>query len=431
MKYIRYFEEHSAHQVFIDTDLFGRAKLSYCNEEEDVVYRQYKEEPPYLIFTSKQNDSTVKLNRVTTAGTIANLLKYSLDEGETWSNYTFTKQSTNGYSGQTITLQNGESVLFKGTLPQGSFRFVISGKISASGDITYLHSENGGDIALSNSSMYGLFNGCTGLTTAPVLPSTTMPASAYTSMFYGCTSLTTAPELPATTLASSCYRSMFNGCTSLTTAPKLPATTLVDSCYYGMFSGCTSLEEGPYLPATDLKSESYRYMFAGCNSMTKIPDFTVNTLQGSHCLHAMFFDCSNLKDAKVTLNPIRLVPNCYHEMFRNCSSLENGPTVLPATTLADFCYRYMFSGCTSLEIAPDILAINLSGAFPLSYMFLGCSRLRHIKAMFTTTPSSTYTPSWTKGVSPTGVFIKNSSATWNVTGENGIPTGWTVETVSS
>jgi len=50
-------------------------------------------------------------------------------------------------------------------------------------------------------------------------------------MFYGCTGLTTAPELPATTLASNCYSSMFNGCTGLTTAPELPATTLPDSCY--------------------------------------------------------------------------------------------------------------------------------------------------------------------------------------------------------
>lgn len=31
----------------------------------------------------------------------------------------------------------------------------------------------------------------------------------------------------------------------------------------------------------------------------------------------------------------------------------------------------------------------------------------------------------------TGTFIKNASATWDVTGVNGIPTGWTVETASS
>ena len=60
-------------------------------------------------------------------------------------------------------------------------------------------------------------------------------------MFQGCTGLTSAPALPATTLAGTCYQSMFQGCTSLTTAPDLTAATLVSNCYNSMFSGCTSL----------------------------------------------------------------------------------------------------------------------------------------------------------------------------------------------
>ena len=31
----------------------------------------------------------------------------------------------------------------------------------------------------------------------------------------------------------------------------------------------------------------------------------------------------------------------------------------------------------------------------------------------------------------TGIFVKNSAAQWNVSGANGIPEGWTVETASS
>ena len=60
-------------------------------------------------------------------------------------------------------------------------------------------------------------------------------------MFYGCTSLTTAPVLPATSLASSCYTNMFRYCLSLTTVPELPATSLTTYCYYNMFYGCSSL----------------------------------------------------------------------------------------------------------------------------------------------------------------------------------------------
>jgi hypothetical protein len=61
-------------------------------------------------------------------------------------------------------------------------------------------------------------------------------------MFNGCTGLTSAPVLSSTSLAGNCYFGMFNGCTSLTTAPDLPAEMLVDHCYGNMFRDCTSLQ---------------------------------------------------------------------------------------------------------------------------------------------------------------------------------------------
>jgi hypothetical protein len=64
-------------------------------------------------------------------------------------------------------------------------------------------------------------------------------------------------------------------------------------------------------------------------------------------------------------------------------------------------------------------------------MFNGCANLNYIKAMFTTTPSTTYTSGWVNGVAATGMFVKNSAATWTTTGVNGVPTGWTVETASA
>jgi hypothetical protein len=61
-------------------------------------------------------------------------------------------------------------------------------------------------------------------------------------------------------------------------------------------------------------------------------------------------------------------------------------------------------------------------------MFNGCTNLNYIKALFTTTPSTSYTWNWVQGVASTGTFVKSTSATWTTTGVNGIPTGWTVET---
>jgi hypothetical protein len=51
--------------------------------------------------------------------------------------------------------------------------------------------------------------------------------------------------------------------------------------------------------------------------------------------------------------------------------------------------------------------------------------------MFTTTPGTGTTNQWVDGVASTGTFVKNSAATWNVTGINGVPTGWTVETANA
>ena len=200
---------------------------------------------------------------------------------------------------------------------------------------------------------------------------------AFSKLFNNCSKLINVEKmsLPATTLASYCYSYMFKGCTSLTTAPELPATTLAGSCYYGMFKGCTGLTTAPELPATTLAGSCYSYMFNDCTGLTTAPE-------------------------------------------------------LPATTLANYCYWYMFNGCTGLTTAPELPATTLADNC-YDTMFSGCTSLNYIKAMFTTEPNITYTSNWVSGVASTGTFVKNSAAQWNVTGVNGIPTNWTVETASA
>ena len=195
---------------------------------------------------------------------------------------------------------------------------------------------------------------------------------AFYKLFYNCSTIIDASKLilPATTLDRSCYNCMFEGCTSLVTAPKLPVTNLALYCYGGMFQNCTSLVTAPKLPAT-----------------------TLNT-------------------------------GCYNHMFQNCSSLVSAPE-LPATKLAANCYEYMFYGCSSLTQAPELPATTLV-ANCYEYMFAWCTKLNYIKALFTTTPSTSYTSYWVYKVSSTGTFVKNVDATWHVTGVDGIPSGWTI-----
>ena len=209
------------------------------------VFRHYGEETPAVVipdlcFTAKQAGSTVAM-AVNGTPTKGQAFEYSTD-GTNWS--VFTPGTT------TITLANvGNKVYFRGdniTVSESTavyYKFVMSGKIAASGNIMSLLDKTCQSTKISKDCCYyNMFNGCASLTTAPALPATTLTTRCYNSMFNNCTSLTTAPALPATTLEYYCYGNMFRGCTSLTTAPALPATTLTNYCYNSMFYNCTSLQ---------------------------------------------------------------------------------------------------------------------------------------------------------------------------------------------
>ena len=129
-----------------------------------------------------------------------------------------------------------------------------------------------------------MFEGCTSLVTAPVLPATDLTGGdqCYTAMYKGCTSLKDAPTLPATILDSWCYMEMFAGCTSLETAPALPATTLAEDCYHRMFEGCTSLQKAPVLPAPTITEQVYGGMFDGCTSLNYVKCLVINIVDTSH-----------------------------------------------------------------------------------------------------------------------------------------------------
>ena len=253
-----------------------------------------------LTFLAVDDDATVSLNGNGSPSAIS--IEYSTDCGLNWKTYTV---------GTTITIPQNHRIKFRGNNQTFSnstsnyYSFVISGKISASGDVTSLLNGEGGDVVL--------------------------PSYCYSQMFYNCTGLTTAPNLPSTTLASNCYNSMFSGCTGLTTAPALPATTLADHCYYHMFSRCKGLTSAPALPATTLANYCYSNMFYICTGLTTAPELPATTL----------------------------AENCYYFMFTYCEGLTTAP-VLPATTLALGSYGCMFQGCSSLSsitcLATDITA---------------------------------------------------------------------------
>jgi hypothetical protein len=124
-------------------------------------------------------------------------------------------------------------------------------------------------------------------------------------------------------------------------------------------------------------------------------------------------------------------------MFYGCTSLkEITINITNQMVSRNESFSGMFQGCTSLERATINYYYNLPSASYDSQkifcnMFYACSSLSYIKAMFLTLPNDHYnqTNNWVKGVAASGTFVKNANAKWNVTGNNGVPSGWTVETV--
>jgi len=307
----------------------------------------------YLTFTANVDNSSVTINYFDAAS-----LYYNKNE-EGW---------VECPSGTKIDLNKWESVSLKGNdlrmcatngTDGNNLNFAMTGEIIASGDVTSLTNEVGGDVSLSGKAhcYKHMFRNCTSLITAPDLPSTSLVDYCYYEMFIGCTRLTSAPELPAKNLYQSCYHGMFKNCISLPSTPELASTSLGAYCYYEMFRGCKSLTTVSALPATVLVDSCYRVMFCDCDSLTTPPALPSTTLAKA-CYQDMFAFCDNLEVAPA-LPATTLTESCYRGMFNNCPKLTETPE-LPATILGNYCYRQMFSSCTGLTKLSDLPARNMT-----------------------------------------------------------------------
>ena len=421
MEYLHLFNTKIEHDSLRNSNKYKEPWIAYVRDDELITYnKSHDYSLDYLTFEALEdtvfsiNFKKAVTNRYITSS-MRESFSYSIDNGNTWVTFETPNDTFEGVAITTPTIKRGQKVLWKGiglqnytALGDSAYcYFTSTGEFNVFGNIMSLaYGDNfvGREDLENTTDIFSyFFKDCQHLISAKnmILPATTLSNSCYRGMFYGCTALTMVPELPATILAHGCYDSMFQSCRSLTTTPLLPATTLAQTCYRYMFSGCRSLTTAPVLHATTLADNCYEYMFYYCTSLTTAPELPATTL----------------------------ISGCYSNMFSNCTSLTTAP-VLPATTLAQTCYLSMFQGCTSLTTAPVLPATTLAQNC-YNLMFKGCKILNYIKAMFTTTPSGTNTYNWVSGVASSGTFVKNSAATWNLTGANGIPSGWTIQKVSA
>lgn len=229
--------------------------------------------------------------------------------------------------------------------------------------------------------------------------------------------------LPSKNTIRNCYNNMFRECSNLIKAPRLNAMEMSYRCYYFMFDGCSSLfDVQEEMPATELAESCYEGMFNKCSSLTTTISLNAEIMERS-CYSTMFQHCTSLVTAP-ELNSVKLANLCYKWMFYGCTNLKNAPAILPATELKNECYRLMFYN-TAITTAPVLPAKTLV-EHCYSHMFYKCSNLNYIKALFETTPSTSYTNYWVYNVASSGTFVKSNDATWNVRGSHGVPNNWVI-----
>lgn len=355
---------------------------------------------------------------------------YSIDEGTTWSSI---EVSTEGVNLPQVS--TADSILFKGTMQAEADNAHITisstGNFDAAGNVMSLivgENYNNETVITYSYAFAKLFQNNTHLIHAHnlILPATRLTTSCYRYMFDGCTSLITPPQHISSKLYNvySCQY-MFRGCSSMLSVPSFYVYTAANYSQSHMFEKCTSITSAASIRLRGCSFSCFAAMFFGCTSLIDQPDMSeITSMSGSYNFDSMFEGCTSLTTAQ-TIPVTQLAPYCFYSMYYDCTNLINPPE-LPLTTLASNCYGYMFYGCTSLETAPELPATKLvSGCY--TNMFRNCKKLTQIKAMFTSTPANDFTPSWVAGVSPTGIFIKNSEASWSVVGTNGIPEGWAVQ----
>lgn len=359
----------------------GSAEVGKAYLGNSVVYEKASEEIPDYLVIKANAPTTVGLTQQSSGHT----LEYSYD-GNTWATY---------YSaGTVISLSQGDKVCFRGTLTSNNStsnytKFDISGSVIVYGKILALNNYTNPDLenSVRQYAYYKLFEGCSAVTDVSNLQFNKLStvndfysnnAGACESMFSGCVNLKHSPkEIDWACAAKQTFKNMFNGCTSLLDAPQL---------HIVRFPGAAT-QEGAYR------------MFYGCSALKTIPGFTI---------------------------PIDGIPYGNYvmtEMFSGCSSLEYAPLTL--NNSRNYAYLRMFNGCASLKESP-ILGFASPGYQACQGMFSGCSSLEKITCLSAYSSQDSWT-GWVTGVPSTGLFVKSASETGWPTGNNGIPTGWTVQ----
>ena len=185
--------------------------------------------------------------------------------------------------------------------------------------------------------MYGMFFGCSQITTIPKL--NTSKVTNMSHMFDGCSNLTTIPQLDTSKGTNMSF--MFKRCPQLTEIPQLDTSNITSMTM--MFDDCSNLTTIPQLDTS--KVTNMYYAFAGCRNLITIPELNTSNVTS---MNGMFSNCYNLTT----------IPKLNTSKVTNMSG--------------------MFDGCSNLTTIPQL---DTSKVTSTNFMFEHCRKLTYLKLL--------------------------------------------------
>lgn len=125
----------------------------------------------------------------------------------------------------------------------------------------------------------------------------------YQRMFQGCTALSTPPVVRLSATNINCCSEMFQGCTSLTSTPVLSCQPVALRSFFHAFQDCSSLLESNWT-ISSIGTSALLGAFERCPALTSAP--TINTWDDAnqrwnniadYSMYCAFRDCSSLTTA--------------------------------------------------------------------------------------------------------------------------------------
>lgn len=241
--------------------------------------------------------------------------------------------------------------------------------------VVFVKPEGDGE-KLEPTTMHGWFSHLSNLTTIEGIGNlSTAKVTDMYGLFLGCSSLTTLDVSGFDTSNVTDMQYMFGGCTNLTSLDLSNFNTAKVTNMQSMFWNCTSLSELDLANFDTQKVTQMQNMFSGCSNLSTLDVSKFNTSKVTD-MSQMFFSCSKLESLDLTSFNTQNVENMW-SMFRDCSlftSLDlSGFDTGKVTNM-----RQMFQGCQNMQTVSFSEKFNTGNVVNLANMFYQCYKLTNI-----------------------------------------------------